>query len=149
MESYNKQQKNYFHNNDLALEVYHRIFCDFENYPWDGSMESLQKVHDFCETSQEFSRLIDKLAYYDFQNQWKDDVYQAARDFIESLNDHLYINTHLKKSENEIWFSAKERSYIEKRVYAFIDYPNQKILQKIFLVKTSSKNILYFPGSRK
>lgn len=136
METTSRHEINYFHNNDLAQEIFWRVFCDFEHYVWDGSIEFLEKIHDFCETSRDFSNFVDKLAFQDFEKNWNDEIYQLAFVFLES------INSHLKTRENSEWFSQKEISYIRKKVFAFISYPDQKILLKIQAVKYCTQNIV-------
>ncbi len=134
----------YFESQSYREEIFRKIFCDFENFVWDGSIEFLQKVHDFCEYSPQFSDIADKIYYSQNSNNYDESVSKDISDFMESLIPHLYINTDLKNTENEISFSQKEISYMRKKLLAFVYSPHREIIEQRKKIKNNANEIVLF-----
>lgn len=134
----------YFESQGYREEIFRKIFCDFEHYVWDWSIEFLQKVHDFCEQSAQFSDIADKLYYSQNSNNFDESLSKDISDFMESLIPHLYINTHLENNQNKISFSQKEISYMRKKLLAFIYSPHPEIIEQRKKTKNTAKCIVLF-----
>ena len=138
-----QNKRDYFEWNTYREEIFRKIFCDFEHFIWDWDIEFLEKFHDFCQNSVVFSDIADNIYYCEHINHsdWENTLIQNIWDFLESLNPHLYINTHLQTQYNN-WFSQKEISYIRKKLLAFIYYPNQELLNKRKIIKDETHKII-------
>lgn len=145
METYKSlHNHDYFESQSYREEIFRKIFCDFEHYVWDWSIEFLQKVHDFCEYSAQFSDIADKIYYAQNTNNYDESLSKDISDFMESLIPHLYINTHLENNQNKISFSQKEISYMRKKLLAFIYSPHPEIIEQRKKTKNTAKCIVLF-----
>ena len=91
--------KNYFENHDYREEIFRSTFCDFEKFPWDGDIQSLQKFHDFCEQSEVFADISDYIHFQKSYNDWTERVVELCQKFLQELRDNLKINLPEEKQE--------------------------------------------------
>ena len=139
--------KNYFEHNDYREEIFRSIFCDFETFPWDGDIESLQKFHDFCQKSEIFADIADYIHFQHSYTDWVEKIIELCTKFLQELQENLKIN--LPEDKQEQWFNQKEVNYIRKRLFAFVYYPPENVIHHIDTTKLKTAAIFHLQNFKK